>query len=329
MLCCAEPLLSSPPPARRGASTTNWTCADMNHDHESRGCAPHRTYERSVQGMSPMTPVMMSEPLSRKLSAGKPFTARAFYRSALPPRVSRLHTRRISASAGGAHSPASTVRSARSCACPRVGPLLHSDSTIPEGSEVPADSAAIEGGTPNASGGPAGHYFSRAPPSSLLSDSSITSTDTDGLSSTLTASVHQSTSLIADSSRLRHSEGSVSSSGAVEPLTAVGTDSGDIDSARGRDRRRSGTPSGGTPGGGTPGGGGGGGGVGASAGGVWPWFAVVAGNTPRDGEGSDAESDEEHVQVRFMLCALCVPPLLLCPLAARFYPPEPSCRWRG
>lgn len=259
---------------------------------------------RSMQGMSPMTPVMMSEPLSRKLNAGKPFTARAFYRSAQPPRVSRLHTRRISASAGAAHSPASTVRTARSCAYPRVGPLLHSDSTIPEGSEVPADSAAVEGGASGGGRGPAANYFSRAPTSSLLSDSSITSTDTDGLSSTLTASVHHSTSLVADSSRLRPSEGSMSSSGAVEPLTAVGTDSGDIDSARGRDRRRPGTPSGSTPGGTPGGGGGGGGGVGASAGGVWPWFAVMAGNSPRDAAESDVESDDDHVQV---CCSSCVP----------------------
>eukprot|EP00892_Ulva_mutabilis_P007962 jgi/Ulvmu1/5538/UM023_0074.1 len=227
-------------------------------------------------GLSPMTPVMMSEPLSRKLNAGKPFTARAFYRSGLPPRASRMHTRRMSASAGVSHSPVSTVRSVRSCAYPRVGPLLHSDSTIPEGSEVPADSAAVEGGTPGASAGGA-HYF-RAPPSSLLSDSSITSTDTDGQSSSmLTASVQRSTSLVADSSRLRMSDGSHSSSGAVEPLMAVGTDSGDIDSARGRDRRRVGTPTG----------------VGAAAGGAWPWFAVMDGHTPRDG-GSDADSDEEE-----------------------------------
>lgn len=237
-----------------------------------------------------MTPLMMSEPLSRKLSAGKPFTARAFYRSGLPPRVGRMHTRRMSASVGAAHSPAATVRSARSCAYPRVGPLLHSDSTIPEGSELPA---AAEGASP--AGGPGPHYF-RAPPSSLLSDSSITSTDTDGMSSTFTASLQPSASLIADSSRLRNSEGSVGSSGAAEPLTAVGTDSGDIDSARGRDRRRPGTPSGG----------GGAGGVGAAAGGVWPWFAVIAGAAPGGADGSEAGSEgDDHAQVCFARCGCC------------------------
>lgn len=242
--------------------------------------APHTS--APLQAMSSMTPVMMSEPLSRKLSAGKPFTARAFYRSGLPPRASRMHTRRMSASTGVSHSPAATVRTARSCAYPRVGPLLHSDSTIPEGCEVPVDSAALEGGTPSPSGG--AHYF-RAPPSSLLSDSSVTSTETDGQSSSmLTASVHRSASLVADSSRLRMSDGSHSSSGAVEPLMAVGTDSGDIDSARGRDRRG--------VGGGTPSG------VGASAGGVWPWFAVMTGGTPRGAGDSDAGSDaDEHAQV--------------------------------